>query len=348
MSKSFWKNPFLFFGLVIIILAVTALSFSLLWQKSGSGSFSFKRDIFDNSQYLFPDQGRIVADIELSIAESAVLLPLAPAFLIEGKVLGAAGIEGVIEAGQSGQKEIIKYVVEKGDTLSSIADQFGISLETLFWANNLGERSVLKVGQELSILPVSGVLHIVRQNETISEIAQVYQAKASDIVDFNELGQEATIYAGDILVVPGGKEPKVAVQYQQVPLSQSYFICPIPSPCRITQGLHWYNAIDFSNAKCGEPVFAAAGGVVQRIGYTALGGNYVRILHPNDVITYYGHLSKTAVSPGEKVYQGQIVGYIGYSGVTVPAGPSGCHLHFDVRFAENPFAKFSVGDQLGK
>lgn len=348
MSKYFWNYPLFYGGAVIVFIIVIISVFSLAWQEAESGYSVFERNIFDSSQYLFPDQGKIAAGFDLSIVDKGVLEPMAPPFLIDGRVLGAMGEEGVIGAGALKPKEIIKYIVKKGDTLSSIAAQFDISLETLFWANNLGERSVLKIGQELSVLPVSGMLHIVRQGDTLSEIAELYQIKTEDIIDFNELGEEAKIYAGDILVAPHGKKPKIAAQYSQVPLSQSYFICPIPSPCRITQGLHWYNAIDFSNAKCGEPVFAAAGGAAQRVGYTSLGGNYVRILHPNGVVTYYGHLSRAAVAAGTKVYQGQIIGYVGYSGITVPAGPGGCHLHFDVRFAGNPFAKFSAGAELGK
>ncbi len=190
-------------------------------------------------------------------------------------------------------------------------------------------------------------MHIIREGDTLSELAELYKTELKEIINFNELRETDDIYAGDLLIIPGGKKPKISTQYAQVPLSQSYFICPVPSPCRISQGLHWYNAIDFSNGKCGEPVFAAAGGTVQRTGYTSLSGNYVRIMHPNGVVTFYGHLSKIAAVPGQKVYQGQIIGYIGYSGITVPAGPAGCHLHFDVRFASNPFRKYAVGTQLG-
>jgi len=113
----------------------------------------------------------------------------------------------------------------------------------------------------------------------------------------------------------------------------------VPTPYRITQGLHWYNAIDFSTGKCGSPIYAAAGGQVQRTGYDyERAGRYVRILHPNGVVTFYGHMSKIAVNAGATVGQGQIIGYIGYSGHTIPSGPGGCHLHFDVRGSRNPFA----------
>ena len=297
----------------------------------GEKPFSLKRNIFDESQYLFSKSEEVAGALDLNIIGSTVLGPSAPPFLVSGRVLGA--LAGIPE-----KKEIEEYIVENRDNLSSIAQKFGISLETLLWANDLTLNSVLRPGQKLVILPISGLLHVVREGDTLSELSQIYQAKLSDIVAFNELSNEARIYAGDFLIIPEGQKPKISQSYVQIPLSQSYFICPIPAPCRITQGLHWFNAIDFSNGKCGEPVFAAAGGEVQRTGYGSISGNYVRISHPNGVITFYGHLAKIGVSPGQRVYQGQIIGYTGYSGLTIPRGPAGCHLHFDVRFARNPFA----------
>ena len=240
------------------------------------------------------------------------------------------------------EPEIKEYIVQKGDTISGIAKKFHISTDTILWANNLSSRSVIKPGQKLVILPVSGVLHLVKKGDTISSIAKTYQVDQKEILSFNHIEDGSKIYIGDLLIVPGGKMPKktyVSSQVVNSTLPATYFICPIPSPCRITQGLHWYNAVDFSNGKCGEPVYAAAGGTIQRTGYNRIAGNYIRILHPNGVITFYGHLSKILVTPGQKVSQGQIIGYTGYSGYTIPAGPKGCHLHFDVRGARNPFAK---------
>lgn len=297
-------------------------------------------NVFAQDQYLFSETGEAVPHIDLNIISSSVLEPVSPPFLVQGKVLASYGFEA--------NKEISEYIVQPGDTLTSIAEKFSISLETIFWANDLTAKSVLKVGQKLVIMPITGLMHIVRQGDTLSGIAMIYETKVDGIVEFNELTDEARIYAGDFLIIPGGKKPKVSARYAAVPLSNSYFMVPIPSPAKVTQGLHWYNAVDLSNGKCSEPVYAAAGGEVQRTGYTALGGNYVRILHPNGVVTYYGHLSKIAANPSQKVYQGQVIGYVGHSGVTAPAGPAGCHLHFDVRFAENPFAGYKVGSKLGK
>jgi murein DD-endopeptidase MepM/ murein hydrolase activator NlpD len=267
---------------------------------------------------------------------------LPPAF-VSGKTFGTRAEE------TEQRKEILEYVVEEGDTLASIAQKFGISLETLLWANNLNKNSNPKPGTKLIILPVDGVLHQVKSGETLSEIAKKYQAKVEDIVAFNELEGENDIYIGDILVIPGGKMPPppkpVKKKFYSPPvleipstsLANGYFICPVAGGCRITQGLHFYNAVDFSNGKCGEPVLAAAGGTVLKVksgGWNGGAGTYVKILHPNGVVTMYAHLQAIFVSPGQQVSQGQIIGLMGATGKA-----TGCHLHFDVFGAKNPFVK---------
>jgi murein DD-endopeptidase MepM/ murein hydrolase activator NlpD len=235
---------------------------------------------------------------------------------------------------QPGQRrEIIEYVVKKGDTLSTIADKFGISLETVLWANDLTKYSKIRPGQKLTILPVSGIMHLIGRGETLSGLARKYKVGVDDIVSFNGLSDEDDIFIGDLLVIPGGRMPKRTV-VRYAPLARSYFICPISKPCRLTQNLHWYNAVDLSNGRCGEPVFAAAGGKVQRAGYARLPGYYVKLIHPNNITTFYGHFSKVIVSPGQPVSQGQIIGYSGQTGYA-----TGCHVHFEVRGARNPFAR---------
>ena len=245
-------------------------------------------------------------------------------------------------------KEIIEYIVEKGDNLSSLAQKFGISVETILWANNLNKNSSLKAGQKLIILPVSGVLHHVKKNDTLNNIAKAYKADVAEIITFNELSPDGKIYIGDILVIPNGIVPKTSStslvsSSQQTPLPSSYFIIPISSPYIISQGLHWYNAIDFTHPgeSCGKPVLAAAGGQVLKVsyGWNMGAGNYLKILHPNGVITMYGHLEKILVQEGDNVFQGQIIALIGGKPGTIGAGKSsGCHLHFGVYGAKNPFA----------
>ncbi len=248
------------------------------------------------------------------------------------------------------KKVIVEYIVESGDTLWSLAEKFNISLDTILWANNLNKNSLIKPGQKLIIPPVSGIIHYVKTGDTISEIAKKYKGKAEEITSFNELSSEGDIYIGDVIIIPNGAMPLPQVQYVQewAPLASSYFICPISSPCRITQGLHWYNAIDFSHGKCGEPIFAAAGGQVLKVKLTsstsrwAFGGagNTISILHPNGVVTSYGHIVNSFVNPGDQVSQGQIIALMGGTPGTPGAGKStGCHLHFGVSGARNPFSR---------
>lgn len=272
---------------------------------------------------------------ELMLVSRTSIVAATPPLAVTARVLGA--IVGQLDIDL--KPEVARYLAEEGDTIASLAEKFGVSVETIAWANDLKVSSVVKPGQELIILPVSGTLHLVRPNDTLSEIASWYQGSVQDIVDFNGLPSAQSLFAGDILIIPQGKMPKFLPQGRLTPLANSFFIYPIGGNHRVTQGLHAFNAVDFSNGQCGESVYAAAGGTVQRTGYTNRGGNYVRILHPNGVVTYYGHLSSILINPGARVLQGQLIGYTGYTGYTIPRGSAGCHVHFEVRGAANPFAK---------
>ena len=280
---------------------------------------------------------------DFNLIEKNSVLGVNPPIFISPQVLGSLAEEEINY--YPSRNEILEYVVESGDTLSGIAKKFNISLETILWANNLNQNSTIKPGQKLIILPVSGVLHYVKKGDTLSEIAKTYKAEIEEIVAFNELHGEDDIFVGDILIIPNGKMPQKTTQTSLVsnwvPIASSYFICPIAPPCRITQGLHWYNAVDFSHGKCGEPIFAAAGGTIQRVryGWNKGAGNYVTILHPNGVVTMYGHLQTILVEPGQKVNQGQIIALMGGKPGTPGAGRStGCHVHFGVYGGKNPFA----------
>ncbi len=314
---------------VVILLSLVAFGFSFFSSYPGQANIAES----ENSQDLFlgPGQKFSLEPPDFLLVENCSLRSALAPCSFSPQVLGAlVGYESYSET----RPEITEYIIEPGDGLWSIAAKFDITLDTLLWANNLNQNSIIQPGQKLVILPVSGVIHHVEAGDTVSEIAPKYKAKAAEIISFNALSGEADIFIGDILVIPNGVMPPPPAKYvpAQVPIANSYFICPISPPCQITQGLHWYNAVDFSHGKCGESVYAAAGGEVLKVkyGYNKGAGNYVRILHPNGVVTHYGHLSQILVSAGQKVSQGDVVGLIGYSGYTIPSGPAGCHLHFDV------------------
>ena len=249
------------------------------------------------------------------------------------------------------RKEVKQYIIQQGDTLSSIANKFDISLNTILWANNLTQKSVIRPGQKLTILPVSGLIHNVRKGDTIDAIARKYKADIDKIIAFNELSGKGDIYIGDILIIPDGKMPPALrrTPIRQIPLAEGYFI--LPARGRISQGLHPHNAIDIAN-RCGSPIYAAAQGTVLRVRFSysrspsLFGGlgNHLTILHPNGVVTLYAHLLHSYVKPGDEVSQGQIIARMGGEPGTPGAGrTTGCHLHFGVHNARNPFADLPLG-----
>jgi murein DD-endopeptidase MepM/ murein hydrolase activator NlpD len=113
---------------------------------------------------------------------------------------------------------------------------------------------------------------------------------------------------------------------------------PLLSYSRMHQG------VDFG-APHGAPILAAAGGTVSFAGRHGGHGNYVMVKHNKDLTTAYAHMSRFAVRPGQQVAQGQVIGYVGSTGMS-----TGPHLHYEVWLrgrATNPVSlKFIGGSQL--
>jgi len=348
-TKGSLKTPCLCMGIIALFLFVF-VSFSpalvLNSYAEKSDSCLIEETSKENNLFCAPIKSSSPESPEFVLISNSSMIASTPPNTFSSQVLGAL-VTGYEQ--EDVKKAITEYIVEEGDTLSSLADSFGISINTILWANDLTKNSVVKPGQKLVILPVSGIVHHVKSGDTISSIAQTYKGKTDEIIAFNDIANEA-VYIGDIIVIPSGTMPSVTVQKQQttssVPIASSYFICP-HSACRISQWLHWYNAIDF-NGKCGDPIVASAAGKVLKVQLTsstsrwAFGGagNHITILHPNGVVTMYGHVSAALVSPGETVSQGQVIALMGGQPGTPGAGMStGCHVHFGVTGAKNPFSR---------
>ena len=342
------KNPLFFFGIACFVI------FGFIYIACGNPADAILKDnrvVFFNSFFtksgnsnagaLFSSQSNAIPleTPDLKIMQDNTLCGVSTPCVVSGKVLG-----DVFGGSNQNQKEVVDYTVQPGDTLQSVADSYKISVNTLLWANSLTSSSAIKVGQSLSILPTDGVLRIVKSGDTLSAIAQTYKAQTQDIISYNDLANQDDIYIGDILIIPGGVMPKnsTPVSNNQVPLASNYFI--FPAQGTITQGLHYYNAIDLAN-KCGTPIYAAASGVVQRAVFNNLWnlgmGNYVTVLHPNGTVTYYGHFQYVGVKPGDKVNVGDRLGLMGQTG-----NATGCHVHFEVIGATNPLAKYPVGSKI--
>ncbi len=108
---------------------------------------------------------------------------------------------------QDDKPVITTYVVKPGDTISTIASKFSISTNTLLWANDLTKKSVLKQGQKLTILPVSGLQYTVGKGDTLSGIAKKFDADLEEIIAFNDLEDNKSIRVGMKLIVPNAELP---------------------------------------------------------------------------------------------------------------------------------------------
>lgn len=236
--------------------------------------------------------------------------------------------------------KIIEYTVVEGDTVSSIADKFQVSEDTIRWQNSLKSKDAIKIGQVLQILPVTGVAHTVKKGDTIYSISKYYDTSAQGIVDFpfNSFVNDETfeLAIGQTVIVPDGVKPAeilwspYARVKQTTPDAGSVTASGVfvwPAGGTITQRFAWYHkGVDIAN-KSGPAVLAADSGKVVLAGWPDGSGygNRVIIDHGNGYRTLYAHLSSTAVIAGQTVARGAVIGKMGSTGRS-----TGVHLHFEI------------------
>jgi len=298
--------------------------------------------------------GKIDPNATVNIVSNNAILP----------ATSPLGISDSKEILDSSPEDISIYVVRKGDTVSVIAEMFGVSVNTILAANDMKKNDKLVVGDVLFILPISGVEHTVAKGQTLKSIAKLYKADVSDIAFFNGIALDAKLAVGDEIMIPGaddmadegGDKPAFNLSsapardknyYDTHPIQSliGYFLNPVPTG-RKTQGLHGpgKRGIDIG-AVTGTPIYASASGVVSavktgcKVGQRLCGGGYGNmaiIEHGNGTQTLYAHMSKLVTRTGNQVKQGEIIGYVGSTGRS-----TGPHIHFEVFNARNPGADWS-------
>jgi len=259
--------------------------------------------------------------------------------------IGSAGTTLDVNLTQNNGKISI-YEVRDGDTLSQIAEMFGVSANTIRWANDIS--GAIQPGQILVILPVTGITHKVKSGGTIADIAKIYKADVKEIALFNGIGIDTQLKPGDEIIVPnvdpvvkssGKKTSSLASTYSSPAAAAGYYMNPLPGEI-LTQNLHGYNSVDIG-APNGTPIYAAADGKVIDSRYGGWNGGYavmIIISHDNGTQTLYAHLSDNLTKIGQKVDKGDVIGYVGSTG-----NSTGPHLHFEVRGAKNPLSVCRVG-----
>jgi len=242
------------------------------------------------------------------------------------------------DVSQKPRDKIITYTVERGDTISTIARKFGISEETVKWANDLTNDNIT-VGDDLKILPVTGISYKVVKGDTVFSISKRFDTDPQKIVDFpfNDFANPETfsLVEGQILIVPDGVKPseqpfirrQVFIAQGPVSVSSAGFTWPVHGV--IGQFASWYHmAIDILSPT-GTPIVAAQSGTVSKVILGTWDGGYGNNVYISDgagTQTHYAHMSGANVSVGDSVVAGKtVVGWIGMTGRT-----TGPHIHFEV------------------
>lgn len=247
----------------------------------------------------------------------------------------------------SSSKQISVYVVRPGDTLSEIAEMFGVKVSTIRGFNNIRKDSDLKPGMELLILPIDGLVHKVVKGDTLSNVAKKYKSDENDIALFNDIGSDGVLEVGSEIVIPNGEIPetpatKVTKKTPSIKSSGSssgynsypsgFYAHPIPRGSVKSQGFHGpYQAQDLA-AATGTPVAASSAGTVIAVRFGWSGG-YGNMIIVNDGLAnvLYAHLSEISVTQGQTVSQGDIIGKVGSTGRS-----TGPHLHIEYRGNKGP------------
>lgn len=127
------------------------------------------------------------------------------------------------------RRESVEYTVKEGDTISGIATSFGLKTQTILWANNLNDSSIIKPGDSITIPPADGIIYTVKKGDTLSKIAQDHKADLNEISEWNQLDNDK-IVEGQELFLPGAKKPIIVAKPSTSASSSSSVVVPRTKP----------------------------------------------------------------------------------------------------------------------
>lgn len=226
----------------------------------------------------------------------------------------------------------VSYRVRKGDMIGLIAQDFGVTQDSIISVNSIRSSRRIQIGQFLKIPTMPGILYTVKKNgETPESIAKKYEVDAEKFAAVNHVALDASYSAGESVFVPDAELDWVTRQE----INGDLFRKPIRARWYKSSSFGW-RASPFTGARSyhsgvdmacpsGTSVYAAMIGTVTATGYNATYGNYVIVAHHSGYKTLYGHLSAILCTKGQSVDQSTRIGRVGSTGLS-----TGPHLHFTV------------------
>ena len=253
------------------------------------------------------------------------------------------------------------YTVQAGDTIEKVAFSNEISVEEFLISNPefTDKNNLLFPGQEVIIGTIDPQVDVVVEEHVVEDKESDYQTEIrydesklvgdDEIIQAGQKGVERVTQKEKLVngfinyVDPKNKEViKPAVneilvkgeKYIPTVGSTTNWLWPTNSGWTISSDYGYrifggareaHLALDISGTGYGSPIYAVTNGVVYESRYRYPDGNYVCINHNNGYYTCYAHMQRQAVSAGQTVERGQIIGYVGQSGLA-----TGPHVHFEV------------------
>jgi murein DD-endopeptidase MepM/ murein hydrolase activator NlpD len=220
------------------------------------------------------------------------------------------------------------HVVASGESLLSIAVDHGIAPQTLAYNNGIADTAQLRVGQSLIVPPFDAAIHVVREGETLDEIAARFGVDADAVRAANGRTFDAIDDTpGRLVLIPvaDGRYPGFRLTVSEAPRVLAPRV-RWPTGGVITQLFRsGHTGVDIA-APYGSPIVASDAGTVTHVGWRGPGGLAVCLHHDWGLETCAYHAATVTVEVGERVGAGQQIGTVGSTGLS-----TGAHVHWETR-----------------
>ncbi|MEX2536509.1 MAG: LysM peptidoglycan-binding domain-containing M23 family metallopeptidase [Trueperaceae bacterium] len=245
-----------------------------------------------------------------------------------------AAVGGTAEPAPPPPPGFRQHVLQSGETLSDVTNQYDVTLQALVGANpDLSSLDRLPAGMELLIAPSDGLVVTLESEGELGRLLDHYGVNAVDVARANDLTSPADITPGMLLFLPGVEPMEALERLSKVRELENTYLWPLQG--RITSyfgrrnlGMgtsNFHRGIDVA-APFGSTITAARTGTVSFAGWSSQGYGYlIKVRHAGGAETWYGHNSKILVGVGEYVRQGEPIGLVGSTGIS-----TGPHLHFEL------------------